>query len=139
MHRELDDNFRGGHHKKHDRDCDQDIDININVNVNNDNDWTSRRMGGLLGDHLDRLGDPREPRLNLCDVASGIGDIVSSIGRDAAAIGRGAGVAKFNEIEQRRDELPYIDCEWGRLLDQNKEAMLLKSAKLSAALKDSEG
>jgi hypothetical protein len=126
MHRELDDNLYDKRGKyKHDDDCDNnDVDINITINTDGD-----RKHFPPFG------GAARGIDLNLCDVANGIDDVI----RGRSAVAGVSGLEEFKKFERKREEPPFIDCEWGRLLEQNKQEMILKSAKLGAALRGSQG
>jgi len=108
----------GKHHSK-----DQDLKIDIDVNVNGAGIDCCPPFGG---------GARRESALNLCDVACGIGEIVAH-GRSAVAAS--AGAEAFREIRKTREEPQFIDCEWGRLLEQNRQEMKHHYGKIGAALR----
>ena len=130
---------------------DNDIDININISVDKDGDTCFNKIDRV--DVWDDIGHG----LNLCDVARGIHDVQSRLddfgdirrderddryGRHGLDIGARAGAADALNFEPRRHrdaELPFIDCEWGRLLEANKMNMLDRYAKMGAALKGKEG
>jgi hypothetical protein len=112
-----------GRHKHFDRDRDADIDIDITIN----GDVNFRPPFG---------GGARCADLNLCDVAKGIGDIVKD-GR--VAIGASAGAESFKDFEKKKEEPPFIDCRWDRLVDATKHAMVQGHARLGASIKDAQG
>lgn len=129
MWRELDDNVQEKLGKHHSKDRDVDIDINININGN------GRGRDIDCFPNIGR-GAHSDASLNLCDVASKLGDVVSS-GR--SAIGAAAAVEAFNEISKKKDEPAFIDCQWDRLVDHKRQEMQHSYSRIGAALKGSQG
>lgn len=130
MWREHDDNLYDKTSKHKHRD-DRDIDIDININIDGD-----RKQFPPFG----IAGGRRELDLNLCDVAKGL----ESVTRDRSAIGGAAGCSEFKEAIKearvaKKEEPPFIDCGWDRMLNENQHDILQKSAKLGAALKGMQG
>lgn len=77
-------------------------------------------------------------------IHDGIRDAFHDGFSDAREIGKGLrdasgkGGLDFSPPKAREGELPYIDCEWGRLLEQNNTDMLHRAGKIGARLKDAE-
>ncbi len=124
MWQELDNNAHEKVSKHHSKDQDLKIDIDVSVNG-----------AGIDCCPAFGAGARRESALNLCDVASGIVDMVAH-GRSVVAAS--AGVEAFREFQKSKEEPQFIDCEWGRLLEQNRKEMKHQYGKIGAALRSSD-
>jgi hypothetical protein len=163
-----DDNWGGKHAKSKDRDIDINIDVNADGERHFDNILRAggSSVGGIAGLNLcDVAQGIRDVQQELrgggsggifSGIRDGIHDGIRDGLRDRIAegfhdgmrdaggvIGKGdadgRGGSDFSPPKKRDEEPPYIDCEWGRLLEQNKTDMLHRAAKIGAVLKDAKG